>query len=80
MRTKLFKEREKHIYRLVNGLENKTSDFDQLKCIKDEEQEVLVQEKNIKDKQKKYFRKLFREGYEILSDANRLNIRQEDRN
>ena len=37
MRTKLFKEREKHIYRLVNGLENKTSDFDQLKCIKDEE-------------------------------------------
>jgi len=30
------KEREKHIYRLVNWWENKRNDFDQVKCIKDE--------------------------------------------
>ena len=51
-----------------------------MKCIKDEEGKVLVQERDIKDKWKKYVHNLFNEGYEILPDSNRLDIREEDRN
>jgi hypothetical protein len=51
-----------------------------VKCIKDEEGRVLVQEKYIKDIWKKYFHNLFNEGYKILPDSNRLDIGEEDRN
>ena len=74
------KEGEKSIYKLAKGRERKTRDLDQVKCIKDEEGIVLVQERDIKDRWKKYFHNLFNEGYEILPDSNRLDIREEDRN
>jgi len=40
----------------------------------------LVQERDIKDRWKKYFHNLFNEGFEILPDSNRLDIGEEDRN
>ena len=61
--------------------------MDQVKCIEDEESRVLVQERDIKDRWKKYFHNLFNEGYEILLDSyrldidsNRLDIGEENRN
>ena len=74
------KKGEKSIYKLANGRERKTRDLDQSKCVKDEEGRVLVQERDIKDRWKKYFHNLFNEGYEILRDSNMLDIREEDRN
>jgi len=74
------KEGEKSIYKLAKGRERKTSDLGQVKCIKDEEGRVLVQERDIKDRWKKYFHNLFNKGYEILPDSNRLDIEEEDRN
>ena len=44
------KEGEKSIYMLAMGRERKTKDLDQVKCIKDEEGRVLVQERDIKDR------------------------------
>jgi len=49
------KEGEKSIYKLAKGRERKTRDLNQVKCIKDEEGRVLVQERDIKDRWKKYF-------------------------
>jgi len=37
-----------------------------VKCIKDEEGRVLVQERDIKDRWKKYFHTLFNEGFEVI--------------
>jgi len=54
--------------------------LDQVKCIKDEEGRVLVQERDIKDRCKKYFHTLFNEGFEVISDSNRLDIGEEERN
>jgi len=74
------KEGEKSIYKLAKGMERKTRDLDQVKCIKDEEDRVLVQERDIKDIWKKYFHTLFNEGFEVIPDSNRLDIREEERN
>jgi hypothetical protein len=60
------KEGDKSIYKLANGQERKTRDLDQVKCIKDEEGRVLVQERDIWDRWKKYFHNLINEGFEIL--------------
>jgi len=68
----LTKEGEKSIYNLAKGRERKTRDLNQVKCIKDEEGRVLVQERDIKDRWKKYFHNLF--------NSNRLDIGEEDRN
>jgi len=46
-----------------------------MKCIRDDEGNVLVQERDIKDTWKKYFHKLFNERYEILSGLNKLEMR-----
>ena len=66
------KEGEKSIYWLAKGRERKTRDFDQVKCVKDEEDKGLVQKKDIKDRWKMYFYNLFNEGYDshrILADS-----------
>jgi len=74
------KDGEKSIYKLAKGREKKTRDLDQVKCIKDEKDRVLVQERGIKDRWKKYFHNLFNEGYEVVPESNRLDIGEEDRN
>jgi len=51
-----------------------------VKCSKDEEGKDLVQEKDIKYEWKNYFQNFFNEGYEILTNVNMLNIREEDQN
>ena len=43
-------QNEECIYKLAKGRERKTRDLDQVKCIKDEEGRVLVQERDIKDR------------------------------
>jgi len=43
------KEGEKSIYKLFKGRERKTRDLDQVKCIKDGKERVLVQKRDIKD-------------------------------
>jgi len=74
------KEGDKSIYKIAKRQERKTRDLDQMKCIKDEEGRVLVQERDKKDRWKKYFHNLFIEGYEILPDSHKLDIREEDQN
>jgi len=74
------KEGEKSIYKPAKGRERKTRDLDQVKCIKDEEGRVLVQERDIKDRWKKYFHTLFNEGFEAIPDSNRLDIEEEEQN
>jgi len=49
------KEEEKSIYKFTEGCERNMRDLDQGKCIKDEEGRVLMHEKDIKDRWKKYF-------------------------
>ncbi|CAK8565279.1 unnamed protein product [Lathyrus sativus] len=68
-------EGENAIYRFVKGRKRKTRDLDQVKCAKDEEENALVQEKDIKDRWKTYLNNLFNEG-DIAPDSSRLNIRE----
>ena len=51
-----------------------------MKRIKDEGDNVFGQERDIKNRWKKYFHNLFNEGYEILPYSNILDIREEDQN
>ena len=74
------KEREKFIYKIAKGRKRNTRNLDQVKFINDKEGKILVQKRDIKEKWKKYFHNLFNEGYEILRDSNRLDIREEDQN
>lgn len=53
-----------------------TRDMDQVKCVKDVEGKILVQEKNTKDRWNTYFYSLFKEGYDITLDSRRLDIRE----
>lgn len=49
-------------------------DLDQVKCMKDEERKILVQDKDMKDKWKNYFHKLFNEGNKILPEDENYSI------
>jgi hypothetical protein len=53
------KEREKDIYRIARTRERKTRDINQIKCIKDETDRLLVKDEEIKDRWREYFDKLF---------------------
>ncbi|MCF7184019.1 hypothetical protein L3H42_11010 [Corynebacterium sp. MC-13] len=52
---------EKRLYRLAKVRERKARDLDQVKCIKDEEGEVLVDDTSIKLRWQAYFHKLLNE-------------------
>ncbi|KAH1219602.1 LINE-1 retrotransposable element ORF2 protein [Glycine max] len=69
---------ERSIYRLAKGRERKTRNLDQVKCVKDEEDKVLVHEKDIKERWKAYFHNLFNDEYGY--DSSSLDTREEDRN
>jgi hypothetical protein len=58
------KEGEKDIYRMAKIRERKTRDVNQVKCIKDEANHLLVKNEEIKSRWKEYFNKLFNGGNE----------------
>ena len=55
------KEGEKDVYRIARLRERRTRDFNQVKCIKDENDRLLVKEDEIKNRWREYFDKLFNE-------------------
>ena len=53
------KEGEKDIYMMNRARDRKTRDFNQVKCIKDEREQLLVKENEIRHRWQEYFNKLF---------------------
>ena len=53
------KEGEKDIYRMARIRERKTNDINQIKCIKDGTDRLLVKDEEIRDRWREYFDKLF---------------------
>jgi hypothetical protein len=53
------KEGEKDIYRIARTRERKTRDINQIKCIKDGTDRLLVKDEEIKDRWREHFDKLF---------------------
>jgi hypothetical protein len=53
------KEGEKNIYRMARARDRKTRDLSQVKCIKDEREQLLVKEDEIRHRWQEYFDKLF---------------------
>ena len=53
------KEGEKDIYRMARIRERKARDINQIKCIKDGTDRLLVKDEEIKDRWREYFDKLF---------------------
>ena len=66
------KEGEKGIYRLARLRDKKTQDIKSIKCIKDVDQRVLVEDQEIKDRWRSYFDNLFNGNHE--RDVGDLNI------
>ena len=56
------KDGERDIYKLAKARERKIRNLNQVKCIKDENQNVLVNEGAVKERWKEYFAKLFNDG------------------
>jgi hypothetical protein len=53
------KEGEKDIYRMARARDRKIRDLNQVKCIKDEREQLLVKEDEIRHRWQEYFDKLF---------------------
>ena len=53
------KEGENDIYRMVRARDRKIRDFNQVKCIKDEREQLLVKKDEIRHRWQEYFDKLF---------------------
>ncbi|KAL6561231.1 hypothetical protein OROMI_016832 [Orobanche minor] len=66
------KEWENDIYKLARMRERKTRDIGKVKCVKDTDQKVLVQDKEIKERWRSYFDTLFNGHQE--QDIGNLNI------
>ncbi|KAL6541798.1 hypothetical protein OROGR_011284 [Orobanche gracilis] len=66
------KEGEKDMYKLARMREKKTRDIGKVKCVKDNDQKVLVQDKEIKERWRSYFDTLFNGHQE--QDIGNLNI------
>ena len=65
------KEGEKDIYKLAKLRERKTKDFKYIKCVKGEDERVLIKEEEIKERWKSYFENL-------LNKKKLVNLRVED--
>ena len=55
------KEGERDVYRIGKLRERRTRDFNQVKCIKEDNNRILVKNDEIKNKWRDYFEKLFNE-------------------
>lgn len=55
------KDRDKKLFRLAKAREMKARDLDQVKCTKDKEGKVLLEETLIKQRRQTYFLKLLNE-------------------
>jgi hypothetical protein len=58
------KETENDVYKMAKLRERKTRDFNQVKCIKDETDRLLVNDEEIKNRWREYFDKLFNDDSE----------------
>jgi hypothetical protein len=58
------KEGENNVYKMTKLRERKTRDFNQVKCIKDEADRLLVKDDDIKNRWREYFDKLFNDESE----------------
>jgi hypothetical protein len=72
------KEGEKNIYRMAKSRERKTRDIIQVKCIKDATEQLLTKYKDIKNRWREYFDKLFNEN--SGSSSIELDISSDDLN
>ena len=61
------KEGEKDIYRMAKIRERKTRDVNQIKCIKDGTDRLLVKDEEMKGRWREYFDKLFNGENEALA-------------
>ncbi|XP_077232556.1 uncharacterized protein LOC143869882 [Tasmannia lanceolata] len=52
-------EGEKDVYKLAKMRERKSKDFNHIKCIKGDNQRLLVKENEVKERWRSYFDKLF---------------------
>jgi hypothetical protein len=58
------KESENDVYKMAKLRERKTRDFNQVKCIKDEANRLLVKDEEIKNRWREYFDNLFNDESE----------------
>jgi hypothetical protein len=58
------KDDENVVYKMTKLRERKTRDFNQIKCIKDEADRILVKDDEIKNRWREYFDKLFNDESE----------------
>jgi len=72
------KEVEKDIYRITRIRERKTKDLCTVRCVKDEDQKVLVRDEEIKERCRKYFDTLFNGS--STQDLGELTIQYQDMN
>jgi hypothetical protein len=59
------KEGEREIYKMARFCERKTRDLNQVKCIKDEMDQLLVKGEDIKHRWRGYFDNLYNGGNEM---------------
>jgi hypothetical protein len=72
------KEGEKDIYRVAKSRERKTRDIIQVKCIKDETEQLIIKDEDIKNRWREYFDKLF--NGDSVSSSIELDISSDDLN
>jgi hypothetical protein len=61
------KDGENDVYKMTKLQKRKTKDFNQVKCIKDEADRLLVKDEEIKNRLREYFDKLFNDESEKIT-------------
>jgi hypothetical protein len=61
------KNDENDVYKMIKIREKKTRDFNQVKCIKDEADRLLMNDDEIKNRWREYFNKLFNDESEKIT-------------
>ena len=60
------KEGENKVFKLARARERQTRDLSSVRCIKDEDGEVLVEDTTVQERWQSYFYKLFNgEGFDV---------------